>query len=1306
MHVRMMRRGIRLILGLLIIDYFSGTYGEDIEPPSGVTGGTAIFPDLNSLRFNWGPARDNVAVGGYIIDVATDANFANVLPGYDGLDIGLVKPASVIALELDTDYYTRVRAYDTSGNEGPYRQVKIRTLYKVDAEPPSQVDGITATNISGTAASLSWNEAIDNIKVNAYTLDIATDKDFRYLITGYRYLILKGETELQAIGLQPNTEYYFRIFATDSLSLKSEYSETFVFSTLTAEDATSPAQVTGVTASDVGENSIKLNWNSTSDNIAVTGYQVDVSTSSGFYNFVEGYHNKDNGLSSEIVVENLKPNVYHYVRVRAYDLAGNISKHSVRIYTRILPPTDKERPSTPGGFVATTTETSFTLDWEDSTDNVGIESYQITVGTTGSFTNLLPGYNLKNIGLNKPITISGLTPNKNYYASVAAYDTSWNRSSSSYAIKINTNSNVDSEIPSAPTFRYSSPSDIDSWIGWNSSTDNIGITGYKMDVAFDDQFINFVPAYNDKSLPVVTTTRLLSLTPNTDYFVRVRAQDLAGNVSPNSETFSFQTKSPIDREKPSIVSGIHATNITPTSFTINWDLSTDNIGPVKYQYRISTNPSFRPSGFGNVPNVDQTKFELFSAVNTEYYIQMRTYDGRPNFSDWSETFIVKTLESLDSTRPSRIPRFNGANRNKKDFQSLFFEWAASTDDVAVGGYLIDVSTDKNFTNILPQYDRKDIGNVTEIKLDGLLSSTSHWIRVRAYDISGNISASLDSANLTDPLPVQNVTVTDVTETSLKVLWQADDDERIGGFYLRVHHNLEFAKGQGVNQGKVNEGVATNLVPNTTYYVHVASYTGLGSNISKNNNIISVTTKVLDEEPPSIPEGLSISNLADTSFELLWNASTDNVAVTDYVLDVARDVGFVDILPDYNGVSLGNITRSLISNLDFEATYFVRLRSADDKGNTSDYSTVLEVKTDAEFRTEVGGTINTDTTWTLAETPFAIIGDVVVEAGATLTIEPGVTVKFSGPYALTINGNLVAQGEVDQEIIFTSDQVLPVAGDWKGIEFINIQQNSGIGAHVINHCLIEYATNGVYAEYALPIIQNSFLQNNTNALVLSHEADARVRNNVITENDVGISLTSDSDTQFPRPNITDNTILNNATNNLVANNESITQIDVTIDVSTNWWGLTDEAAIETTILDKDDDPLRPQVSVLPILDVENNNILGDVSIHLSDLLWSIDQSPVLLTGDVVVANKASLTLDEGVEVLVDGAYVIKVDGALLANGTLENPVSLTSNASIPKISDWDGILLLNRGDIESQIQHVDIDYSTLGIIIKNVPQVIE
>lgn len=93
------------------------------------------------------------------------------------------------------------------------------------------------------------------------------------------------------------------------------------------------------------------------------------------------------------------------------------------------------------------------------------------------------------------------------------------------------------------------------------------------------------------------------------------------------------------------------------------------------------------------------------------------------------------------------------------------------------------------------------------------------------------------------------------------------------------------------------------------------------------------------------------------------------------------------------------------------------------------------------------------TWEASHQVYIVEGDIIVPKGLTLTIEPGVIVKFNGYYGLRVDGNLVAKGTREKPIIFTSftddyyggdsnkDGIEsgPTPMDWAGVKISN--QNS-------------------------------------------------------------------------------------------------------------------------------------------------------------------------------------------------------------------------------------------------------------------------
>ncbi len=84
---------------------------------------------------------------------------------------------------------------------------------------------------------------------------------------------------------------------------------------------------------------------------------------------------------------------------------------------------------------------------------------------------------------------------------------------------------------------------------------------------------------------------------------------------------------------------------------------------------------------------------------------------------------------------------------------------------------------------------------------------------------------------------------------------------------------------------------------------------------------------------------------------------------------------------------------------------------------------------------LSGKINSDRTLKTGNT-YTLRGIVYVVDGAKLTIEPGVFIQGEkssrGALVVTRGTQILANGTVDQPVVFTSDQTTPQRGDWGGI----------------------------------------------------------------------------------------------------------------------------------------------------------------------------------------------------------------------------------------------------------------------------------
>ncbi|MGF9878989.1 lytic polysaccharide monooxygenase [Bacillus albus] len=188
---------------------------------------------------------------------------------------------------------------------------------------------------------------------------------------------------------------------------------------------------------------------------------------------------------------------------------------------------DIEAPSIPNGIQAQkVTANSIELAWNTSTDNVGVKGYQIF--RNGEMIDTVPGTHF----IDKK-----LQPSTEYSYTVKAIDAAGNVSKESAVLTVKTTVETpDTEAPTQPKGLHSmgtTASSVD--LMWSPSDDNIGVDHYD------------IYRETEGSLKKIATSNTTSymdknLLPNTTYKYVVRAVDVAGNESVQSDIFTITTK--------------------------------------------------------------------------------------------------------------------------------------------------------------------------------------------------------------------------------------------------------------------------------------------------------------------------------------------------------------------------------------------------------------------------------------------------------------------------------------------------------------------------------------------------------------------------------------------------------------------------------------------------------------------------------------------------------------------------------------------------------------------------------------------
>ncbi len=335
-------------------------------------------------------------------------------------------------------------------------------------------------------------------------------------------------------------------------------------------------------------------------------------------------------------------------------------------------------------------------------------------------------------------------------------------------------------------------------------------------------------------------------------------------------------------------------------------------------------------------------------------------------------------------------------------------------------------------------------------------------------------------------------------------------------------------------------------------------------------------------------------------------------------------------------------------------------------------------TGANSRWEIlGEALSANATWPNPGLPYVMLSDVTVGNSpvtlVTLTLAAGANLRFNSGVSLNVGtsvnrGSLVAVGTVPLPITFTTNNAVPAPGQWPGIFF---EDQSEDAASILDLCVVEYAgqsfSSSVRVNAASPRILNSTIRNSLVRGVYGIGAPSPIiQNNIFTGNtefDVYISGVSNAQVTG---------------NSFTSNGVFFDTAAGTHTVTGNIFNAYNNAARNT------------RVGAHAVASLGSNifngtgaasriEVLGETL--TADATWPGLAVPYAILGNVVIAkdsvNSATLTISPGANLrfgpgigLFIGTTVAK--GALVADGTVGQPITFTTNNATPAPGQWTAV----------------------------------
>jgi chitodextrinase len=482
--------------------------------------GSTVKLYLNGTQVASTPHTGAITTSTNPLQIGGDSLYGQYFAGL--IDNVRVYNVALTAAQIQTDQATSINA--TGG----------------DTTPPSQPGALSATAISNGEVDLSWGASTDNVGVTGYHVERCSGAG----CSNFVQVATATGTTYKDTTVSASTSYSYRVRAFDAAGNQSVYSST--------ASASTPAASSGLVAAygfDEGSGTTVTDASGNGNNGTISGATWSTT---GKYGDALNF----NGTSSLVTIPDsaslhLSTGMTLEAWVDPSTINANwrdvIYKANDNFY---LSATSTNASLPDGGTIAggsyadafgtaklTANSWAFlTATYDGSTVKLYVNGTQVaSTPHTGAITTST-----------NPLQIGGDSLYGQYFAGLIDNVRVYNVALTAAQIQTDQTSSVnpagppDTTPPSQPgTLSGSAVSGSEIDLSWGASTDNVGVTGYRVERCQGTGCSNFTQIATVAG--ATTTYQDTTVNPNTSYSYRVRATDSAGNLSPYSNTTSTTT---------------------------------------------------------------------------------------------------------------------------------------------------------------------------------------------------------------------------------------------------------------------------------------------------------------------------------------------------------------------------------------------------------------------------------------------------------------------------------------------------------------------------------------------------------------------------------------------------------------------------------------------------------------------------------------------------------------------------------------------------------------------------------------------